>query len=551
MDDMFDKEKNQNVDNEKNEKNHNMQENKSNTQEDQSNLQQHEHSKIDAHQQDENEKSHLDPLEDKKSESTLQSEQDEMTSSYYYASGSFRETTSQFHGELHKNDEQHASSSGESEKVMEPNSDNTISIYPTSPKTDTDVNKVTGHYTYQKKPRSSFKSMFASFMVGVLVVGTLMFSADYFNWFTNSTNQSINYSNSTTGNSSSPISTAAFNPFADENTIANIVDQTSQSVVKIETYAQQSNSNLRSRDDIFNYFFGNNDGQSDNNSSDYVQTGLGSGFIFDAEGYILTNQHVIDGAENIVVKIDGYAEPFEAELLGSDFDLDLAVLKIQGDEPFPMLTFGDSDALRVGEWVTAIGNPVGFDHTVSVGVISAKEREINIGSLDGAPRNYEHLLQTDASINPGNSGGPLLNLNGEVIGVNTAVSTEAQGIGFAISSNIILDVIEPLKNNETIARPYIGVYLSDVEEKDLSTLGLESTEGTYITQIMQNTPASKAGLQAGDFVIEVNGNKIENTEQFVDTIGDLQIGAKTNLVVLRDGNEYDVIVIIGDKSEYQ
>ena len=167
---------------------------------------------------------------------------------------------------------------------------------------------------------------------------------------------------------------------------------------------------------------------------------MGTGFIFEKTGYILTNEHVVDGADEIQVTVEGYDKPFTAKLLGNSYELDLAVLKIEGTKDFPILPLGKADDVNVGDWVVAIGNPYGFDHTVTVGVLSAKERPISIPDEKGT-REYKHLLQTDASINPGNSGGPLLNLNGEVIGINTAVSSQAQGIGFAIPTSTISSVL--------------------------------------------------------------------------------------------------------------
>src|SRR5690606_19984497 len=197
---------------------------------------------------------------------------------------------------------------------------------------------------------------------------------------------------------------------------------------------------------------------NDEGRSQLEQTGMGTGFFFDESGYILTNQHVIGEATEIRVIVEGYDEPFIAELLGSSFDLDLAVLKLNEDIKFPTLELGSSEDVNIGDWVVAIGNPYGFDHTLTVGVISAKERPINIFDESGE-RNYKNLLQTDASINPGNSGGPLINLNGQVIGINTAVSSQAQGIGFAIPTSTITEVLDYLKNNEQIPAqpvPFIG-----------------------------------------------------------------------------------------------
>src|SRR5690606_38353667 len=265
-----------------------------------------------------------------------------------------------------------------------------------------------------------------------------------------------------------------------------------------------------------------------------INSGLGTGFIFDKDGYILTNEHVVSGADKIYVTVQGYTEPFEAQLLGSDFDLDLAVLKIKGTKDFPTLPIGDSTELRVGEWVTAIGNPLGYDHTVSVGVLSAKGREIQIPE-GNQMRYYENLLQTDASINSGNSGGPQLNMNGEVVGINTAVSTDAQGIGFAIPSSTIVSVLDLLKENHTIPKPYIGVGISNIEESWLEDLQLDSTNGALITQVEVGSPAARAGIQTWDVITKINDQEVHTYEDVKKYVTELGVGSRITITVIREG----------------
>ncbi|MFA5384528.1 MAG: trypsin-like peptidase domain-containing protein [Eubacteriales bacterium] len=225
--------------------------------------------------------------------------------------------------------------------------------------------------------------------------------------------------------------------------VANIVSSAGPAVVKIDTYTTRSvYVDPFFNDPFFRQFFGSPYGQSQTQE----EHGLGSGFIFSSNGYILTNDHVINGADRIKVTIQGYKNPLLATVVGEDYDLDLAVLKVQAKN-LPMLKLGDSNVTRVGNWVIAIGNPYGLDHTVTVGVISAKERPISAEN-----RKYKNLLQTDASINPGNSGGPLLNLAGEVIGINTAVA-QAQGIGFAIPSKTANEVILGLISKGKVVKP--------------------------------------------------------------------------------------------------
>ena len=310
--------------------------------------------------------------------------------------------------------------------------------------------------------KSRWKSYFAALMSGAILMGGLMFGADKYNLFSAETTETVtSYAETIQNEATVPVSN--FNASSElrkaalsssgnvvrPNQIADMVEFASPAVVKIETKVKsQSLGNSYLDDPIFRYFFGDNGSTQPQEDSQGMQPGgEGSGFIFEKSGYILTNQHVIEGADQILVTVEGYDKPLEAKLLGSERDLDLAVLKIESKKEFATLPLGSSDSIRVGDWVVAIGNPYGFDHTVTVGVLSAKGRPIDIPEQNAAPRKYKNLLQTDASINPGNSGGPLLNLNGEVIGINTAVSAQAQGIGFAIPTSTITSVLDNLKNN--------------------------------------------------------------------------------------------------------
>lgn len=219
----------------------------------------------------------------------------------------------------------------------------------------------------------------------------------------------------------------------DPGLIAGIVDNVGSAVVKIETKTIDKRTQRLLNDPYFRQFFGNN------LPTPRTRQGLGSGFIISRDGYVVTNEHVVSGADEILVKLLDYEEPFTAKVVGSDHELDLAVLKLESAEPLPFLAMGDSEQARVGDWMIAIGNPYGLDHTVTVGVLSAKGRPVDVQD-----RSYRNLLQTDASINPGNSGGPLLNLRGQVVGVNTAVNAQAQGIGFAIPSNTVKEAVANL-----------------------------------------------------------------------------------------------------------
>ncbi|WP_042165196.1 S1C family serine protease [Paenibacillus gorillae] len=413
----------------------------------------------------------------------------------------------------------------------------------------------------EPKRGTSFRSMFISFLAGVLVVGGLMYTSDRQNWFTQGTqamapgqtNESSNGQTASNGGSS-PV-TAAARP----DNISTLFKTASPAVVKIETYVKPSRNNSGGGfldDPFFRQFFGDDypgtKPQDKGNDSDLQASGIGTGFFFDSTGYILTNQHVVGNSDKIEVTVQGYDKPFTAELLGSDYQLDLAVLKVTGEKAFPTLPLGSSDNINIGDWVVAIGNPYGFDHTVTVGVLSAKERPIDIPDSQGT-RNYEHLLQTDASINPGNSGGPLLNVNGEVVGINTAVSSQAQGIGFAIPTSTIQNVLNDLKNNKEVPKtpvPFIGAGLADVTEDIAKQLGLEKAEGSIVSNVYYNSPAYLADLKQYDIILGIDGKAYNSTQQLIKQIQTKKVGDKIELNIIRRGEKMNVPVEIGDKNKF-
>jgi len=318
------------------------------------------------------------------------------------------------------------------------------------------------------------------------------------------------------------------------DTVRNIVTQCGSSVVKIETEVTvSSSSNPLFEDPFFKEFFGD----SLQEAPQEKQQGLGSGFIFSKDGYILTNNHVIDGAEKISVYLSSREEPYHAEVMGQAPDLDLAVIKITGDQPFPFLTLGDSDAVAVGDWVVAIGNPYGLDHTVTVGVISATGRPLTIEGTQ-----YQNLFQTDAAINPGNSGGPMLNLQGQVIGLNTAVNATAQGIGFAIPTSTVKGVIDELKAGNDRVRPWMGITMQDLTPDLAAYFNLDVTEGVIINAVVADAPADRAGLQRGDVILSLAGQKITGAEQLQAIIRSHQVGDLVEIVVNRDGAEKNFVV---------
>lgn len=306
-----------------------------------------------------------------------------------------------------------------------------------------------------KRSRNSAKTMIASFLIGAVVIGGFSYMADKNNMFSggNQTPQSSGGSVAgSTPQQDAAVKTASLNTSSD---IAAIYEAASPAVVKIETYTQQNRSQSMFDDPAFRQFFGGRGSNLDQQQQTDEQgngalelKGSGTGFFFEEDGYILTNEHVVADAKEVKVTVQGYDEPLTAKVLGTSYKLDLAVLKVESPDgkAFHSLKLGSSEETKIGDWVIAIGNPYGFDQTLTMGVLSAKERPITIEDEQGK-HEYEHLLQTDASINPGNSGGPLLNEKGEVIGINTAVNAEAQGIGFAIPTTTINEVLNDLKTN--------------------------------------------------------------------------------------------------------
>ncbi len=274
------------------------------------------------------------------------------------------------------------------------------------------------------------------------------------------------------------------------------------------------------------------------------QKSLGSGFLISEDGYIVTNYHVVDGADVIHVTLDekaGGGVSVKAALVGSDAETDLALLKIQVKEKLPFLKFGDSDKLKVGEWLLAIGNPFGLDHSVTAGILSAKGRRINAGAFD-------NFLQTDASINPGNSGGPLLNMDGEVIGINTAIIASGQGIGFAIPSNMARDIISQIRDGKKVTRGWLGIVIQNVDEQTAKALGLPDSKGALVASVQPGQPAEKAGLQDGDIIRSLDGKAVENRDALMREVASKKPGTATKVEVYRDGRTMTFTVKLGDRS---
>jgi Do/DeqQ family serine protease len=322
--------------------------------------------------------------------------------------------------------------------------------------------------------------------------------------------------------------------------IADMVASISPAVVNINTTIETdvTLNNPFFNDPFFREFFGDSPRQPRTR----VSQGIGSGFIVSADGYVITNEHVVDQATKITVTVDGFPEPVAAKVVGADQELDLAVLKLETNQPLSAVNLGDSATLRPGEWVVAIGNPYGLDHTVTAGVVSALGRPIQIED-----RLYRNLIQTDAAINPGNSGGPLLNLAGQVIGINTAVNAQAQGIGFAIPINTVKEVLDDLINRGKVVRPYLGVYMKLISSDIAIGLKLPDQQGALISEVAPNSPAQKAGLQPWDVIRKINDQPITDPEDLRQKLRSFKAGDEVILEIIREGKTITVGVVLAEQ----
>ena len=269
---------------------------------------------------------------------------------------------------------------------------------------------------------------------------------------------------------------------------------------------------------------------------------LGSGFVISADGYIVTNNHVIEGADQIEIEFFS-GKRLEAKLVGTDLKTDIALLKVESPEPLPFVAFGDSDAMRVGDWVVAMGNPLGQGFSVSAGIVSARGRE-----LSGT---YDDFLQTDAAINKGNSGGPLFNVDGQVVGVNTAIlspSGGSIGIGFSMASNVVAKVVDQLKEFGETRRGWLGVRIQDVTPDVAEALSLADAKGALITDVPEG-PAKASGLLAGDVILTFNGNDIDDVRDLTRTVADSPIGEAVPVGILREGKAETISVTLGRREE--
>ncbi|MCL1941199.1 MAG: Do family serine endopeptidase [Synergistaceae bacterium] len=338
------------------------------------------------------------------------------------------------------------------------------------------------------------------------------------------------------------LSAAAFasNPLPgaqQDNPVKKIVKDLSPAVVNIDVESVVTQS-FRGFDDdpIFRRFFGE---EFRRFSRSVPMKGRGSGFIVSKEGQVLTNNHVVEGANKITVTLSN-GKIYSAKVVGRDPTFDLAIIKMESDEVFPVIEMGDSDEIEVGDWVIAIGNPYGLEHTVTVGVISAKNRSIHAQNV-----NFDGFLQTDAAINPGNSGGPLIGLDGKVVGINTAILPYAQGLGFAVPVNMAKQIMNDLVEFGSVKRGYLGVSVQNLNEEFKEAFELDVEDGIVIGDVLAGEAGEKAGLQRGDVVTHVNGEKVKNVQAFVNKIRSFSPKTKINLSLIREKVNMNVEIELG------
>jgi serine protease Do len=286
--------------------------------------------------------------------------------------------------------------------------------------------------------------------------------------------------------------------------------------------------------DFFERFF---QGQPQTSPAPKMQQGMGSGVIISKDGYVLTNNQVVDGAKEVTITLADQKE-YKGRIVGTDPQTDIAVVKIDAHESFPASTLGNSEDLKVGDWVVAIGNPFGLDRTVTAGIVSAKGRVIGAGP-------YDNFIQTDASINPGNSGGPLLNMQGEVIGINTAIVAQGQGIGFAIPVNTVKPMIPELETKGKVTRGFLGVTIQPITPALAKSLSLPDEKGALVADVNPETPAAGAGIQRGDVIVAFNGKEVPDSQSLPAMVAATPVGQEAKVTVKRQGQTLQLPVKIG------
>ena len=328
------------------------------------------------------------------------------------------------------------------------------------------------------------------------------------------------------------------------DSFADLAETLLPGVVNISTTQTVSDEQATGEEDLDQFFKDFLDRQRRNNPQ-HRMTSLGSGFVIDPSGYIVTNNHVISGAEEITVRFHDDTE-LKAKLIGSDDKTDLALLKVEPPKPLASLNWGDSDVLRIGDWVLAIGNPFGLGGTVTAGIVSARNRVLDQG-------NYDDFIQTDASINRGNSGGPLFNMNGEVIGVNTLIysnnSGGSVGIGFAIPSAMAKNVIAQIREYGKPRRGWLGVRIQTVNDELAEGLHLEAAKGALVANVTPGGPADKAGLKQGDVILKFDGKEVDAMRTLPRMVAETPINKKVDVVIMRQGKEMTIPVVLGELTE--
>jgi serine protease Do len=323
---------------------------------------------------------------------------------------------------------------------------------------------------------------------------------------------------------------------------ADLAERVSIAVVAIDASSYESAEDHR-RSQPFDFFMGPRGRERDGDDDrEFRRDSGGSGFVVSADGFVVTNNHVIRGAERLVVRIGG--REYDAEVRGADPATDLALLKVDSDDELQYLSLGDSDSVRPGDWVMAIGSPAGLDNSVTVGVVSAKQRRIGISSETSS---FENFIQTDAAINFGNSGGPLINLAGQVIGINTAINYGSENIGFAVPVSTLQTVLPQLRESGRVRRGFLGMSVTDLAPEAAEAFGLESTDGALVMSLTEDMPAEKGGVEVGDVVLEMDGEKVRNTRQLIDYVSAQGPDAEVELEILRNGERLTRNVVLAER----
>jgi serine protease Do len=353
---------------------------------------------------------------------------------------------------------------------------------------------------------------------------------------------------------STPMANPYIDPATGHSPFVAVAQRVKPAVVNISAKSMvEDNVHNFFDDDIWRRFFGMPPQQSPNEPRMRKSESLGSGFFISPDGYILTNNHVVKDADDILVRLSDTQE-FKAEVVGADSETDVALIKIKADEPMPYLDLGNSDSIMVGDWAIAVGNPfpqLGLDRTVTVGVISALGRSGLVFGQDNPV--YQNYIQTDASINPGNSGGPLVGINGKVVGINSAIASPSGGnvgIGFAIPINLARKISDELKANGSVTRGWLGILPSDIDNNMAEALGLPKPEGVLVESVEDNSPAQDGGLKEGDVILKVDDKKVTDAQQFRFLIADAGPGTEVKMDINRNGDDKTLKFKLGDRSKF-